>query len=226
MAETGEKRKAINTMATQEATQTDQITTKSGKGTVDGVISELATFWNVKPGQEEGLRAGIQKFMDRVASLPPETSMKTGLRDVRFVIFDNGQRMLFATGFETDWDTYIDDVVLTVGMPYFIGWLQHLEEGGRAIAWAEKNGVTKFESGDPTLDEIMKRAGGEFKAIVQDQQVPAETYDNFLGEYTLPQVNKADRVDQAFQQVLDDPAAAQALQAAPALKPLLDQAAS
>ena len=71
----------------------------------------------------------------------------------------------------------------------------------------------------------MKGAGAEVKAILQDQQVQAETYDNFLGQYTMPQVAKADRVDQAFQQVLDDPAAAQALQAAPALKPLLDQAA-
>ena len=149
--------------------------------------------------------------------------MRTGLRDVRFVIFDNGTRMLFATAFETDWDTYIDDVVLVIGMPYFIDWLQHLEEGERIVAWAEKAGVTKIESGDPKLDEIMKGAGGEFKAILQDQQVPAETYDNFLGQYTMPQVAKADRVNQAFQQVLDDPAAAQALQAAPALKPLLDR---
>ena len=37
--------------------------------------------------------------------------MKTGLRDVRFVIFDNGRRMLFATAFETDWNNYIDDAV-------------------------------------------------------------------------------------------------------------------
>ena len=58
--------------------------------------------------------------------------MRTGLRDVRFVVFDNGTRMLFATGFETDWDTYIDDVVLVVGMPYFIDWAQHLEEGGES----------------------------------------------------------------------------------------------
>ena len=71
----------------------------------------------------------------------------------------------------------------------------------------------------------MKRAGGEFKALVQSVQEPAEIYENFLGQYTMPQVTKAARVDQAFQQVLDDPAAAQALQAAPALKPLLDQAA-
>ena len=41
-----------------------------GQGSVSGVVSELTTFWTVKPGQEEGLRAGIQKFMARVASLP------------------------------------------------------------------------------------------------------------------------------------------------------------
>ena len=211
-------------MATQEATT--QITTKSGKGNVAGVVSELSTFWTVKPGHEQELRASLQRFLAHVRSLPPETNMKTGLRDVRFVIFDNGTRMLFATGFETPWDTYIDDVVLTVGMPYFVDWLQHLEEGDALVAWAERNGVTKFDSGDPQLDEIMKRAGGEFKAMIQQQQESAEVYENFTGAYTLPQVNKAARVDQAFQQVLDDPAAAQALQASPALKPLLDQAAS
>ena len=125
-------------MATQGATTNGQITTKSGKGNVSGVVSELSTFWTVKPGHEEELRAGIQRFMERVRSLPPETNMRTGLRDVRFVIFDNGTRMLFATAFETDWDTYIDDVVLVVGMPYFMDWLQHLEEGERIVAWAEK----------------------------------------------------------------------------------------
>ena len=67
--------------------------------------------------------------------------MKTGLRDVRFVIFDNGKRMLFATAFETDWNNYIDDVVLIVGMPYFLDWTQHLEEGKRIVAWAETAGV-------------------------------------------------------------------------------------
>jgi hypothetical protein len=211
-------------VATQQAAGT-QTTTKSGKGNASGVVSELSTFWTVKPGHEQELRAAIHRFIDHVRSLPPETNTRTGLRDVRFVIFDNGKRMLFATAFETDWDTYIDDVVLTIGMPYFISWLQPLEEGDRAVAWAEKNGVTKFEPGDPKLDEIMKRAGGEFKAIIQDQQVPAETYDNFLGSYTMPQVTKADRVNRAFQQVLDDPAAAAVLQQQPALKPLLEQAA-
>lgn len=215
-------------MATQEATTNGQITTKSGKGKVSGVVSELSTFWTVLPGHEEGVREGIQLFLKRVQSLPPEKSMSTGLRDVRFVLFDNGTRLLFATGFETDFSQYIDDVVLVVGMPYFVAWLQHLEEGGALVAWAEKNGVTNLtpgETGDARLEEVMKRAGGEFKALVQSVQEPAEIYENFLGQYTMPQVTKAARIDQAFQQVLDDPAAAQQLQTAPALKPLLDQAA-
>ena len=73
--------------------------------------------------------------------------MRTGLRDVRFVIFDNGNRMLFATAFETDWDTYIDDVVLVIGMPYFIdgrstwskaseSWPGPRRRGGEASNWA------------------------------------------------------------------------------------------
>ena len=74
--------------------------------------------------------------------------MRTGLRDVRFVIFDNGTRMLFATGFETDWDTYIDDVVLVIGMPYFIDWAQHLVEGER----------TRGLGGEGRGDEASNRA--------------------------------------------------------------------
>ena len=49
-------------------------------------------------------------------------------------------------------------------------------------------------------------------------------YVNVLSEWTVPEIVKAARVNQAFQQVLDDPAAAEALQQ-PTLKPLLDQAA-
>ena len=208
------------------ANTTDQVTTKSGKGNVSGVVSELSTFWTVKPGHEEGLRAGIQKFMARVASLPPDVNMRTGLRDVRFVIFDNGKRMLFATAFETDWDPYIDDAVLVVGMPYFLEWTQHLEEGKRIEDWVDSAGITKLDPSDPKLEEIQKQSGHIFKEILQDQQVPAEAYSNSLGQYTMPQVAKDARVEAAFQQVLDDPAGAAALQAAPALKPLLDLAAA
>jgi tripartite-type tricarboxylate transporter receptor subunit TctC len=43
-------------------------------------------------------------------------------------------------------------------------------------------------------------------------------------DLTVPQVEKAQRLEQAFRQVLDDPAAQEALQHSD-LKPLLEQAA-
>ena len=64
-------------------------------------------------------------------------------------------------------------------------------------------------------------AGSKLTVTVQE---PAAGYYHALGEHTMPQIRKADRVEQAFQRVLDDPAAEQAL-GQPALKPLLDEAA-
>jgi hypothetical protein len=226
MAKISEKRKGTNTMATREATNTNQVTKQSGMGASAGVVSELSLFWTVKPGKEQELRGAIDRFIDRVGSLPPEVSIPTGLRDVRLVVFDNGTRFLFGSSFETDWDNYIDDVLLVVGMPYFLDWLQHLEEGGKLMAWAAENGVTNIDPADPKNAEVVKRSGGQFKALLQERQVPAERYANALGKYTMPEIFKAAALMQAFQQVLDDPAGAAALQAAPALKPLLDQAAS
>ena len=36
---------------------TSAVTTKSGKGLSYGVVSELATYWEVLPGHEDELRA-------------------------------------------------------------------------------------------------------------------------------------------------------------------------
>ena len=45
-----------------------------------------------------------------------------------------------------------------------------------------------------------------------------------MRDYTMPELVKGQRVTEAFQRVLDDPAADEAL-AHPALKPLLEEAA-
>jgi hypothetical protein len=73
-------------------------------------------------------------------------------------------------------------------------------------------------------EEKAKPAGAKLKATIQKYQTPATTYFNSLSDLTIPQVKKAQRFQQAFQQVLDDPDAEKALQH-PALKPLLEQAA-
>ena len=46
----------------QPEENTTQFDRKSGKGLRDGVVSELATFWEVKPGHEEELRAATERL--------------------------------------------------------------------------------------------------------------------------------------------------------------------
>jgi len=58
--------------------------------------------------------------------------------------------------------------------------------------------------------------------ILGAQQTAGAYARNYGG--TVKEIRKAQRVNEAFQQVLDDPGAAEALQH-PALRPLLDQAA-
>ena len=149
--------------------------------------------------------------------------MKTGVRDARLVVFDDGRRLLFATGFETDWDPYIDDAILIVGIQHFLDWLQYTEEGEELQA-AVKALVKDLDKNDPAFEEKAKPAGAKVKAIIQKYQTPATSYFNSLSDLTIPQAKKAQRLEQAFQQVLDDPGAQEALKH-PALKPLLEQAA-
>ena len=43
---------------------------KSGRGLSDGVVSELATYWEVLPGHEDELRAATERFADVLARSP------------------------------------------------------------------------------------------------------------------------------------------------------------
>lgn len=204
---------------------TATLTKKSGKGMSDGVISELAAYFTVKPGHEEDLRAALARFVDVLRSTDPKENLKTGLRDTRHVIFDNGRRLLWATTFETDWDPYLDDALLIIGVEHFLDWMQHTSEAEVILDWFESaGGAEAFDKNSPEFQETVKKASPGLKAIIQSVQVPAAVYFNTLAPLTMVEVLKAQRLQQAFQQVLDDPAAEQALQH-PALKPLLEQAA-
>jgi hypothetical protein len=199
-------------------------TTKSGKGLSDGVTSELATYWDVLPGHEDELRAATQRFADVLRALPRDVNIHTGLRDSRHVIFDDGERFMWATTFENEWDPYVDDFV-QIGLDKFLDWMNHTVQGSDVEAWAEASGgVDKFTVRNPDIKVQVKRTTGGLKAILQSLQSPATGYFNNLSAWTMPQIEKAMRVQEAFQQVLDDPAASEALQH-PALKPLLDLAA-
>jgi hypothetical protein len=122
------------------------------------------------------------------------------IQEARFVLFDDDTRLLFATSFDGPWDSYMDDF-LTSGptLALFDAVFQHVEG---------------YE-GLPDLAAL--------HTFILGAQVTAAAYArNYPG--TVKEIRKALRVNDAFQRVLDDPAAAEALQH-PALKPLLDEAA-
>jgi hypothetical protein len=222
---------AATTPASQTANTTTQFNTKSGKGMIHGVISELTSFWEVRPGHEDELRAAVQQFVGALQAAPLSETMKTGLRDLRFVIFDGGKRLLFATTFETDWDPYIEDALIVVGVDNFIDWMQHTTAYEKVAAWVnEAGGVEKLRAGrgswetDTAREKSVRMSSAGLKQIVLSVQTPAASYFNTVSDLTNPQIRKAQQVEQAFQQVLDSPGAAEALQQ-PALKPLLELAA-
>ena len=198
--------------------------TKSGKGLSDGVVSELATYWDVLPGHEDELRAATQRFADLLRGVPRDKNIHTGLRDQRHVIFDDGKRLMWATTFENEWDPYFEDFV-QIGIEHFLDWMQHTAQYTAVSAWVESSGGKEsFNLANPNIEAQVKQTVGGLKAIVQSVQSPATGYFNNLGAWTMPQIVKAQRLQEAFPEVLDDPGAAEALQH-PALKPLLDQAA-
>jgi hypothetical protein len=139
---------------------TSAVTTKSGKGLSYGVVSELATYWNVLPGHEDELRAATQRFADVLSKVPPEKNIHTGLRDSRHVIFDNGTRLMWATTFENDWGPYFDDFVM-IGIEHFLDWMRHTAQYTDVSAWVESSGgAEKFHRDNPELEAQMKQTVG------------------------------------------------------------------
>ena len=206
-------------------TQTQQeITIKSGKGASDGVVSELTAFFGVLPGHEAEIRAACLRFGAQFLNADPIVHQKVGLRDMKHVLFDDDRRLMLITTFETDWDAYVNDAVTLIGVEHWIDWMRHTTE-----AQELRTALLGADAGpEPATSEELQRAvqvgSDELKQLLQHTQARAVWYFNDLAELTVPQIKKAQSLQQAFQQVLDDPAAQEALQH-PALKPLLEQAA-
>jgi len=190
---------------------------KSGKGKIDGVVSELTTFFHVRPGHEAAMREAVEMVDKQLQEMGPEVHRKMGLREWRQVLFDNDTRVLLVTSFETDWDPYVDDAVVTFSPETFSAWLKHTVEAGQL---------------DPALVKSIKvdlRQGiansALVKALLQAGQASASAYLDVLSDQTVPQIRKAQGLERAFEQMLDNPEAEEALQH-PALHPLLEQAAN
>ena len=166
-----------------------------------GPTSEFSLFFHVKPGEGESLRAALHDLQESPGYRPGDYGMAIAtIHEARFVLFDDDTRLAFITSFDGPWDAYMEDF---------------------------------FTSG-PTLklfDLIFRHTEGyeglpdraALKAFILGAEETAAAYQRNYGG-TVKEIRKALRVNEAFQRVLDDPAAGEALQH-PALKPLLDEAA-
>jgi hypothetical protein len=179
-------------------------TTETGAprpGVSVGPTSEFSLFYRVRPGHGDALREALRTLQNHPGYRPGDYHMAiTTIHEARFVLFDDDTRLLFATSFDGPWDAYMDDF-FTSGptLQLFDAVFQHVE-------------------GYEGLPDV-----AAVKAFVLGAQESAVGYArNYPG--TVKEIRKALQVNKAFQQVLDDPAAATALQQ-PALKPLLDEAA-
>jgi len=75
-------------------------------GTKKGVWNEFTVIMPLKPGGAERMRAHFGGFTDDRAR---NTDRIGTVHDLRFVIFDDDTRCIFASTFDGDWETYIDD---------------------------------------------------------------------------------------------------------------------
>ena len=164
-----------------------------------GPTSEFSLFFHVKPGHGEALRESLRTLQKSPGYRPGDYDLPIGsIHEARFVPFDNDTRLLFATSFDGSWDAYMLDFA-SKPLKLFDAIFQHVEG---------------YE-GLPDLEAV--------KNFILSAQLTAAAYSRNYGG-TVKEIRKAERVNKAFQQVLDDPDAAELLQA-PALAPLLAEAA-
>jgi hypothetical protein len=187
---------------TQQATDTRL----PRKGKKSGPVTEYCALWHIKPGHAKQVIDEISAGLSSRGDVR-EMYKKIGVHDARYVVLDNGTRLLITISYDLDFDPYFDDAIASlVGgdkSQVQFGWMDHLEEapegGYDSLSWEG------------------------FKNWLTETQTEADVFAN-TNDATVQEIDKALRVQQAFQQVLDHPDAAQVLQH-PALKPLLEEAA-
>ena len=73
-----------------------------------GRANEFTLMFKLKPGGAERFRKKMRDAAGSYTDKRPADRIGT-LHDMRFVIFDNDTRLLFASTFDGDWDAYIND---------------------------------------------------------------------------------------------------------------------
>jgi hypothetical protein len=173
----------------------------SPPGLTVGPTSEFSLFFRVTPGHGELLRAALRDLQNTPGYRPGDYGMAIAtIHEARFVLFDEDTRLAFVTSFDGPWDAYMEDFFTS----------------GPTLALFDV--IFRHTEGYEGLPD-----GAALRSFVLGAQRTAAAYARNYGG-TVKEIRKSLRVNEAFQRVLDDPDAGEALQH-PALRPLLDEAA-
>ena len=180
---------------------TTAATGASRPGVSVGPTSEFSLFFRVKSGQGGALRAALHDLQDTPGYRPGDYGMAVGtIHEARFVLFDDDTRLAFVTSFDGPWDAYMEDFFTS----------------GPTLALFDV--IFRHVEGYDGLPDV-----AAVRAFVLGAEEPAAAYARNYGG-TVKEIRKAQRVNTAFQQVLDHPQAAEILEH-PAMQPLLNEAA-
>jgi hypothetical protein len=138
-----------------------------------GKRSELTIIVPLVPGGAKRLRSFLKLLGGNL-----DGAKKVGtLHDMRFVFFDNDTRLLFATSFDGDWDTYIDDFIAYI--PDYLDLMDSAWEGWPGI-----------------------RSPGAKDYLVK-HQITAEGWFVANPDLTLAEIGRLKRIGKAVDEFLD-----------------------
>jgi hypothetical protein len=139
-----------------------------------GKVSELTIIVPLAPGGAQRLRAFLKLLRGNLS----QGADKVGtLHTMRFVFFDNDTRLLFATAYDGDWDTYIDDFVAKI--PDYLDIIDSAWDGWPGI-----------------------RSPGA-KDYLAKHQVTAEGWYVAYPDLTVAEINRLKRIGKAVDEFLD-----------------------
>jgi hypothetical protein len=194
----GDPQKGNNNNMADTQKEKSSMTHLKRPGLKRGARTEFLVINDVIPGHEETLRQVLKEH-----GANPRTQEAVNeigiLHEARFTLIDGGKRLLFASSYDGEFDPYIDDFAVTaIGLNF--------DE-----TWRHTQGYPGVKS--PTV-----------KDWFTEHAFTAGNYVCAYPEPSVKQVWRALAIQQAFDQVLGNPDAAEALKN-PALKPLADLAA-
>jgi len=146
-------------------------------GKQSGNVSELTAIAPLKPGGAERLR----RIFELTNGNMDGAQRVSTLHDMRFVFFDDDTRILFATTYDGDWDTYINDFATKI--PELMDLLFANIEGWPGIA------------------------SPQVKDFIAGHQIDAAGWFVANPQVTVVDVRRYQRMDKALSAFLDEMAA-------------------